>query len=69
MDPVQLGRPQYVGQTSRMISSRFNEHGNAVKTGSTTVGSHFKAQGHNLQDLECITNKKVRSTFLPPYLK
>jgi len=55
-------RPQYVGQTSRMISSRFNEHSHAARTGSTTVGSHFKAQGHNLQDLEIIPIEKIRST-------
>ena len=55
-------RPQYVGQTSRMISSRFNEHSHTIRTGSTTVGSHFKAQGHNLQDLEIVPIEKIRST-------
>ena len=55
-------KPQYVGQTSRIVATRFNEHAHSTRTGSNTVGRHFKEQGHNLHHMEMVAIEKVRST-------
>ena len=54
-------KPQYVGQTSRIVATRFNEHAHSTRVGSNTVGKHFKEQGHDLHHMEMVAIEKVRS--------
>ncbi len=50
----------YVGQTSRIVATRFNEHAHSTRLGSksNTVGRHFKDQGHNLHHMEVVAIEK-----------
>ena len=55
-------KPQYIGQTSRRICDRFNEHKNSISLTSTkSVGIHFSSNGHKASDLEIIPIEKVNS--------
>lgn len=60
--PCARRKPQYVGQTSRIVATRFNEHAHSTRVGSSTVGQHFQEQGHNLHHMEMVAIERVRST-------
>ena len=49
----------YVGQTSRIVATRFNEYAHSTRVGTNTVGRHFKDQGHNLHHMEMVAIEKV----------
>ena len=55
-------KPQYIGQTSRRVFERFNEHKASVKPNSKkAVGSHFSSNGHNVNDMEIVPLEYVTS--------
>ena len=55
-------KPQYIGQTSRYIFERFNEHKNSVKPDSKkAVGAHFSSIGHSVNDMEILPLEYVKS--------
>ena len=55
-------KPQYIGQTSRRVFERFNEHKASVKPDSKkTVGSHFSSNGHSVNDMEIVPLEYVTS--------
>ena len=56
-------KPQYIGETGRMIASRFNEHRSSVKPGSkTSIGKHFSEDGHSSCNMKIIPFEQIRST-------
>jgi GIY-YIG catalytic domain len=62
---------QYVGQTSRTLADRINDHLSCIRTGKNTpIGLHFNIPGHTLQDfsimgIERMYNKSdTRETIL-----
>ena len=55
-------KPQYIGQTSRYIFERFNEHKSSVKPDSKkAVGAHFSSIGHSVNDMEILPLEYVKS--------
>ena len=61
-DKICNSKPQYIGQTSRRIFERFNEHRSSVKPESKkAVGAHFSSNGHTVNDMEIVPLECVRS--------
>ena len=63
---VQLGGPQYIGCTDRMLKTRFSEHVGSVtqpcqENTSKSVGVHFRSAGHHHSDMRVLPIEKVRS--------
>ena len=52
---------QYIGQTSRKLKIRLNEHRSSIKRADITspVARHFSDLGHKVDDLKCIGIEKV----------
>ena len=60
--PCSNFKPQYIGETSRMVSRRFNEHFSSIKPDSSkAVGKHFSENGHKAKDLSIIPIERILS--------
>ena len=51
---------EYIGQTGRSLSTRFNEHLGYVRTKSNDpTGQHFNLPGHSISNMEVSVLEKV----------
>ena len=52
-------KQQYIGQTSRRLKDRVQEHVRSIRRNENSVGQHFNGPGHALKDLEVSVLEKV----------
>jgi len=50
---------QYIGQTSRRLKDRVQEHIRSIRKNENSVGMHFNGPGHSLKDLQVSVLEKV----------
>lgn len=60
--PCSILNPQYIGESSRSISRRFNEHNSSIKPGATkAIGKHFSENGHEKKDMCIVPFEQIKS--------
>jgi hypothetical protein len=60
--PCSISNPQYIGESARPISRRFNEHKSSIKPETKqAVGKHFSQDGHEKKDMNIIPFEQIQS--------